>query len=274
MYWYNDQFYETEEICLPLTDRAFQYGDGLFESIRCEGKRIFFLEDHYTRLCEGAQCLALIPPNSISSLDRFKQTIGHMLHQDIKYKNSARIKIMLWRKPGGLYTPTQSTSNLLLYIQSTDKNTPNKLKLGIFDHIKLPFTPYSRFKTCQSLPYILAGQAASKRQVDDMLLCNDSGFVAECISSNIFWKINDTYYTPSLDCGIVEGIMRKQIIQYLTTNDIPIITGKFGLESLMEAEAVFQSNIGNITPICQIVQKCFTPTLPSVILDLKKSLFS
>lgn len=264
---YNFRFTEETMVSLSLHNRAFQYGDGLFETMRFQEGRILFLEDHLERLSAGLEVLQMKLPSDFSSY--YLETAITQLVEANDLNTRARIRLQVWRKTGGLYTPSQRESEFYISAQPIIETPAEKKKVLFYKDIRLQYSPLSSLKTCNALPYIMAGIAKTNAGVDDMILLDNQGHISECIASNIFWIKNGLVYTPSLLSGCIAGVMRKQIFRHARKSAIPILEGLFTESEILEADAVFCSNIAGTQQIHQIENTIFsTGKLPEALLKI------
>jgi len=221
--------------------RGLKYGDGLFESIRMMKGKMPLLNDHLRRLFRGMKFLKIKKPSHFNTAF-FRKEILRITKQE----QNARIRISVFRSVGGLYVPTNNQPSFLIEYQrlKLDNWLWNKkgLTLKICPTVQLPITPWSGLKTSNSLPYILASLWKQKEGVDDCILLNQLGFVAEASSSNVFYfKKNQLYTTTDLAGGIL-GVMRGQILKLARKKGMKIHEKNFLPKDLMEADEVFLTN--------------------------------
>tara|TARA_R110001583_G_scaffold25760_8_gene93129 strand:+ start:5812 stop:6666 length:855 start_codon:yes stop_codon:yes gene_type:complete len=241
---YNGEFYSDDTVLFSADNRAFRYGDSLFETIHTNGTQVQFFNEHIERLTLGMKQLGMeIPEN-------FHETIEKNIKRLITKNKSflgTRIRLCVFRNSGGLYTPT--TNSISYLIESSKLEEPkyflNKkgLKIGLFDTYKKTSNSLSGFKTGNSLPFILAGLHKDEMKWDDCLLINERQNLVESVSSNLFVVKDGILFTPSVESGAVNGIMREQIIQIalnlgITVYDDCIIKSK----QLEEADEIFLTN--------------------------------
>jgi branched-chain amino acid aminotransferase/4-amino-4-deoxychorismate lyase len=256
MYLFFNNTLQTEEnFKITLSNRAFNYGDGLFETMIIHKSQLLHLHDHYERVTAGMKALSIEIPEYFKPETILEQ--AHVLVKENNINELGRIKILIYRKSGGLYTPGSSEAETLITVTPGRFSQEVKPKTFFFDEIKLHPSSISRFKTCNALPYILAAIEGKKRMADDMILSDTEGHIAECISSSIFWIRNDVFYTPSLETGCIDGIKRKQIIQFLREHRINCKEGKFSKQELLQAELVFTCNVTGLSVINEIHQQKF-----------------
>ncbi|WP_460637252.1 aminotransferase class IV [Larkinella harenae] len=242
----NGDILREEAVWLLPDNRAFQYGDGLFETVRYEAHDVRFWPDHYDRLTRGMRALAL-HPHPLFDQGLLRTQITDLLSANHLRDQAARIKLQVWRQPGGLYTPTSFQSHYLITARSgpafalTEKN-----KVGFFEAVRLSPSPVSAYKTLNALPYVLAGIARQHQQTEDMILLDTHGHLAECIASNLFWLQGNQLFTPSLESGCIDGILRRQILRLAPQHGVVIREGLFRPTVLAHADAVFCTNVAGI----------------------------
>jgi branched-chain amino acid aminotransferase/4-amino-4-deoxychorismate lyase len=205
-------------------NRAFQYGDGLFETIIFRGGAARYLASHYGRLTAGMAVLDLAVPAGFSAGYLAEAISGLVLDNGLG--DQARVKVQVWRRPGGLYTPDSREAEFLVGVAPLPGPAPlRRDQVRFYGEMRLHASPLSRFKTCSALPYVLAGLARRRLGADEVILLDGPGHVAECVASNLFWLRNGTLYTPSLATGCVAGIMRDQILAHAGGTVCPLRRG-------------------------------------------------
>ncbi|GAB3770306.1 aminotransferase class IV [Spirosoma horti] len=243
---YNSDILSEGDFRLAINDRAFQYGDGLFETIRYETNRVWFWPDHFARLSAGMSAFHFTPPKSFSA-ETIHEAILHLLSSNGLTHQPARLKIQVWRQPGGLYTPATNEVNLLITVRpGIPFSITEKAQTGIYDAFRLSPSPVSAFKTLNALPYVLAGVHKEYHKLDDVILLDTDGHLAECLASTLFWYANETLYTPSLQTGCINGIIRQQLLRTAPGLGISVQEGLYKPETLREAQAIFCANVMGI----------------------------
>ena len=245
---YNSDTLTEADFRVSAHDRAFQYGDGLFETIRYEQNKLWFWPDHYARLTTGLNALHLNLPAGTDE-STINQSIMNLLIANKLTNRTARIKVQIWRQTGGLYTPMTNHANILITARpGSPFAITERVKVGIYETIRLTHSPYSSVKTLSSLPYVMAGIAKKERGLDDVILLNTSSenYLAECQASNLFWFDEGVLYTPAVETGCVNGIMRQHILRTAAAVGQPVDVGFHKIQALSRAEAVFCCNVNGI----------------------------
>ena len=245
---YNSDILPEGDFRLSVNDRAFQYGDGLFETIRYETGQVWSWPDHFARLSAGLAALRLTLPDSFTA-DIVHQTLLQVLTANGLANQPARIKIQVWRQPGGLYTPTTNNANVLITARSGQPFAiTERAKVGIYEDTRLTYSPYSALKTLSSLPYVMAGIAKEERGLDDVILLNASSenYLAECQASNLFWFNEGVLCTPAIETGCIQGILRQHILRMAAAAEQPVNVGFHSHSCLAVAEAIFCCNVTGV----------------------------
>ena len=263
-------------------NRAFYYGDGLFETIRLQGKRLVFWEDHLARLKRGMKILGLNPgvnkisgnispgtragENDPEEIETELSNWGKQIQEEIKRiippgavspDDVHRVRLSVWRAGGGKYTPETDGIDWLLEIEPVvkvkeEKEPTKSIRLIPFNHIKLGFGPLSSLKTLNTLPYVLAARFAKIQAYDDALLLGPEG-IAETSRANLFAVIKGNLFTPPLTAGCVDGVLRKNVILWTENEGIPFTQAPISLKMISQATEVFTTNvIQGIVPVSEI----------------------
>ncbi|MDY6800721.1 MAG: aminotransferase class IV [Bacteroidota bacterium] len=242
---FNGNYHRKEDFGLSHNNRAFCYGDALFETMYANGTQIQFFPDHMIRLRFGMKALGMEIPVNIEK-DTIEKEIIKLLHKN-KLFQGVRIRLTVFRNEGGKYTPKDNSVSYLVeteYLENAQYLLNTKgLSIGIFDQIKKPANKLSNLKSANALIYIQAGLYAQQNNYDDCLLINEQNHLVEGINSNLFLIKDNTLYTPPLSDGPVAGIMRKQILKIADSLNIKIMNNQSCEEQqLLQADEVFLTN--------------------------------
>jgi len=270
---FNGEILPADTKLLTIANRAFRYGDGLFESMRLMKGQLKFADLHADRLQRGMKALKI---DGYSQMDAWflKEIVGDLARRN-KAKH-ARIRLTVFRDAEGLYTPSQNKMAYCLELQPLDEpryflNTKG-LIMEVFDELPKPTNYLSNIKTCNSLIYVMAGLYKTQNKLDDVFLLNQNGFLCEASSSNIFVWYQNHLYTPALSEGCVEGVMRQVIINIAKENNIPVTEAQINPDILYEADEVFLTNAarGIQTVIGFGVRRYFNEISKQLIEELNK----
>ena len=109
----NGEILEKEEATLPITNRGFTFGDAVFETIRVINGRVIFWEDHYFRLMASMRIMRMEIPQEFSP-ENLETEIQNLVKENDLSEKAARVKFIVSRKPGGLYTPETNEIDFLI----------------------------------------------------------------------------------------------------------------------------------------------------------------
>jgi branched-chain amino acid aminotransferase len=243
--------------------RAAFYGDTLFETLRVFGGKLLFMPQHWARLVKGLSVMGYELPDHWSAAFFEHEIQQHLRHQGTSDKPlNARVRLSVWRSPGGLYLPTDNTPQF--YISSQILETDNfqwsaeGLNIGFAESVRLPVDGLSGLKAPNAPRYVAAAIEAHQRGWQDALLLNSEGRVCEATSSNVFWIKDGQVFTPPLADGPVTGILRALFLN-LTFDDLPKVKEKSADKmSILLADEVFLTNaIRGIIPVASCEGKAF-----------------
>ncbi|MCJ0743327.1 aminotransferase class IV [Pedobacter montanisoli] len=240
----NDEFVLSNHPVLTANNRAFRYGDGVFESMRMVNGKLQFAELHADRLKAGMKTLKI---DGYNLLDEYflKQKTAELQKKN-RLQGNVRYRLTVYRGGAGLYTPDSNKAGYVLEAESLDNNHYELNKKGliidVYDELTKHIDKLSNCKTINSLLFVLAGIYKKKHRLDEALILNHNGFLCESISSNLFVVYKDQIYTPSLEEGCIAGVMRTVVMQLAKQNDIQIVEAQINPQILTEADEVFVTN--------------------------------
>jgi branched-subunit amino acid aminotransferase/4-amino-4-deoxychorismate lyase len=230
---------------LHSTNRAFRYGDGLFETIRFHKGEPLHWRFHYQRLLKGMAVLKMAS-GSFPSRQKIQDSITDLVVKNRIFAD-ARVRLTVFRKGEGLYTPDKMQVSWLIEatnLHQTGYSFPEKgLKIDIYKDFPKLFSPISPFKTVGSLPYVMAGIFCAENNLDDCLLVNGQGKLIESFNSSLFWVKDNVVYTPLISSGCIDGIFRQRVMDAVRQLGIRLVesTGASEIE-LRDADEVFLTN--------------------------------
>lgn len=236
----NGNLVKQEELKIHISDLSYQFGYGLFETIKYKNERLIFFEDHYKRLKNSSRILRMNFPAELAELKEW--VLNTLAKNNLK---NARVKIILSKKFDGKFNLVIMTSEL------DESNKSFRLICKKFDssenHIFL------RYKTTSRVDYHLAFLEVQEAGYDDALFMNIKNELSECSRSNIFLVMEDKIITPDLSSGILPGITREKIILLAKKNAIVVEEKKVSYLYLNKAKSVFVTNaIIGIQPVSEI----------------------
>ena len=242
---------------IEISDRGFQYGDGLFETIEVQNGTPLFFEQHLQRLYKGCQRLLISAPD--------KEILSKEAYQLSKGSPRAVLKIMITRGSGGrgYRQPDKQFPSRLLSLHPFPEYPKSFSQQGIvakFCHYRLGLTPsLAGIKHMNRLEQVLARAEWNLPDIQEGLVMDINDSVIEGTMSNLFIVKNNQLYTPLIDqCG-VEGIIRNMLIVMATENNIQVTETKISKKDVLLADEVFMTNsVIGIWPVRQLDQQLFS----------------
>ena len=240
------------------TNRAFRYGDGLFESIKIINGNPISLEYHFQRITAGLEAL-MIKQDQTFNLKKINALINALITHN-KIENGGKIRLSVFRNGQGTYQPENNDLSYLIEAVASKNNyyelNESGISVDVFKDIYKPINYISKFKTLNALIYVLAAEFANKNMLDDSLIINATGKIIEATASNIFIVSNGVLYTPPLEDGCIGGIMRMTVINTALSNNITVYENSLMPQNLLNADEVFLTNtISGITWVRGFQQK-------------------
>ena len=255
---FNGELLFEEKTKLSIENRGFKFGDAIFETIKVVNYKIVFWEDHYFRLMASMRMLRMKIPMEFT-LEFLEQEIL----KTVKVQDEAisfRVRLNVYRKDGGLYTPK---TNEVDYLIDVKKNNYIKKEVYIVDVFK-DFYSYSgllsTIKTNNRVVNTLASIYANENDLDNCVLINEKKGVVEVTNANIFVLKGNIIKTPALTEGCVKGIVRKKVIEIISKNsDYTVEETTISPFEIQKADEVFITNaIIGVQPVTNYKKKKFT----------------
>ena len=246
--YFNDRFVRKEEARVSVFDHGFLYGDGVYETLRSYGPRIFLLNEHVARLRRSAELIRLRVPIEDSAWAGILEEA--MAHNGVgTAEQDAYIRITISRGPGeiGLDPALCPSPTIVVITKPLVRPDATLYRNGI--HLITAQTRRNQaeslnpqIKSLNFLNNILAKQEAIAAGAYDAVMLNTRGEVAECTISNIFFVAHDRLCTPAIDCGLLDGLTRNMVLTLARQAQMPIDEGHFPVTALQEATECFVTN--------------------------------
>ena len=244
----NGQFLPEAQAVVPVNDRGFLLGDGLFETMRVVHGKPFRFAQHMERLARGADFLKIKCPFASKELEKFA---GQLIEKN--RMRDAILRVTVTRGPGKRgYTPeADGKPTVVMTLHAVPPlGKPIQWSLAT-SSFRIPAAdPLAAFKTINKLTHVMARIEAVEKGADEALLTNSNGDVAETAGGNLFWVCNDSICTAPADCGVLPGITRAVVLEICQTLGQPVNELLIKPGALRNSEGIFvtQSALG-IVPV-------------------------
>lgn len=245
MYVYlNNKIVPKSEAVVSVYDHGFLYGDGVYETMRVYDGVIFKSDEHLMRLRRSASMIGL---TILMDDDRIKGAIYDTLEANSLREAYVRLTLSRGYGPVGL-DPDLCAEPTFVIISERMTSYPREfyekgIKLiiaGTRRNLMDAINP--QIKSLNFLNNILAKMEAKRQGADEAIMLNSSGHVAEGTVSNLFFYRDDILCTPSVDCGILDGITRMLVLDIGIREGLTVREGKFTASDVYGASEVFITN--------------------------------
>ncbi len=244
---FNGNLVPVDSPFLNHQNRGLRYGDALFETIRVANGQILFWEDHYLRLMASMRILRMEIPMEFT-MEFLEEAIRNTLPTDNNHTASARIRITVFRKEGGLYLPTDNGISYIIEavpLEAPGYRLPTRpYEITLFRDYSITADLLANVKTNNKILNVVASIYASENGYDNCLLLNQHKQVVEALNGNLFLVKGDIIKTPPLSDGCVNGIMRKQILALLKKQgSLRVEESSVSPFELQNADEMFITNV-------------------------------
>jgi len=240
---------------ISVFDHGLLYGDGVFEGIRAYHGRVFKLKEHIDRLFYSAKAILLEVPLSHSAL--MKATIETCRANKLR---DGYIRLIVTRGVGNLgLNPRNCKKPSVIIIADKIQVYPAELYARGMDIVTVPTVRNLHsalnpaIKSLNYLNNILAKIEANNAGVEEAVMLNSEGFVAECTADNLFIMKNGEMSTPPLSAGALYGITRQTVIELAKEAGLKISEPNLTRYDLFNADECFLTGTGaEIMPVIKI----------------------
>jgi branched-chain amino acid aminotransferase/4-amino-4-deoxychorismate lyase len=204
---------------ISLEDRGFTLGHGLFETVLWADDTLHHWDAHLERMGRGCRVLGLPPPNADAM---HRAALVALETAGSPERAAVRVNWSGGRGARGLDPPLDPQP--VLTASAAAIATPKGgASLVIARSVRRnDRSPAARLKSLSYLDNVLARAEAHDAGADEALMLNTGGEVACAAAANVFWVRHDEVFTPSLECGVLDGIMRRQVIAACHALGLPV----------------------------------------------------
>jgi len=254
---YNGNLVAFEDVKITPDNRAFKYGDSVFETIKVINGKLVFWEEHYFRLMASMRMLRMKIPMNFTLEFLHDEILKTVL---VNTKNNSRVRLCITRKDGGFYTPTTNEIDYLIESHEIRFTTKDNYKVDLFKDFYLYSGHLSTIKTNNKLIHTLASIFAKENDLDNCILLNERKGIVEVTNASLFLVKGNTIKTPLLSEGCLKGIAREKVINIIeSNNDYDIEETVISPFEIQKADEVFITNsIMGIQPITNYRKKTFS----------------
>ena len=234
--YYNGAVSELESLTVSANDRAFYFGDGVYDAVMCRNNIPYLLDLHIDRLFKNCSLLDINP--SISK-NQLKNIIC-----DLVKKVDAKEKFVYFHISRGSQIRDHAYDNLKgnLFISITERNTTDykeKMKCTLAKDIRYKLC---NIKTLNLLPSVLTAQKSKNNGCDEAIMYRNRNFVTEGSHSNVSILKDGKLITAPNSKYILPGVTRAHLIEIANQNGIPVDERKYSIKELLSADEIIISS--------------------------------
>ena len=237
----NGVWRSSSDSTIPIYDAGFLLGDGLFETIRFDSRKLFYPEKHLERLSAGLDFIRIkLGKSSVDIILLLEETIQRNSIQ------SGLLRLMATR--GEVEGPPwkyEGSAGMYITIRPLSPEPEYPVKVVFYPEAKYPIIRFN--PAIKSLNYIgnmLAKKDAEKEGVFEPVFYNKDGYITECAIRNIFFIQDDRLLTPSTKLGVLPGVMRGAIMSIADELNLTVEDTNISIESINDMDEAFISSTG------------------------------
>jgi len=208
----NGDLVPADRAVVPLMDRGYLYGEGLFESMRAYRGRIFALDRHLQRLLSSAVELGLELGVGEENLARILA-----LTLEANHRSDAYLRLTISQRCDAPGIESRAPGKFTVSVIAREIGAAQEHRGGtsavVLEPGSAPPASLARHKTLSFLAYVRARAAARGRLAQDALLVNSAGEITEASTANVFFVVEGRVVTPPVACGLLPGVTRAIVLE-------------------------------------------------------------
>jgi branched-chain amino acid aminotransferase len=241
----NGRLAEAGDTVIDPADRGLTLGDGVFETMAVHGGRIARLAAHLARLRHGAGVLGFAAPMADGDLGA---ALDSVVQANAITEGVLRLTCTRGPAPRGLLPPETPAPSLIITGAAKAPGTGGLVTAVIATATRRnEHSPLSRIKSLNYLDNILAAREAAEKGADEALLLNGAGNLASASAANLFAVIDGELVTPPASDGVLEGVMRADVLRVLGGTERTLSPG-----DLAGASEAFLTNCLSVRPLTAV----------------------
>jgi branched-chain amino acid aminotransferase len=243
----NGNFVEEKSPVIRASNRAFRYGDGLFETMKVVMGNIHLRDLHFERLFRGMDVLEIRVQGFISARGLEDEILRTIKKNHIS--GPARVRLTMFRGDGSLYEFKGDNAGYIIQVWPLSSSNlslnSEGYVLGLYEDGRKSMDVLSSLKTNNYLVYAMGAIHAKKHRFNDSLILNSSNRVCDSTIANVFWVKDKKVYTPPLSEGCVAGVMRANLLTRIPNEGFEVTEKEATEQDLLDADELFLTNALN-----------------------------
>lgn len=261
----NNNFVNIDKKTVSANDRGFLLGDGIFTTLKSSNSDLKYFDKHMERLFLHASLIYLDIP---ITADEIKGHCIELLKRNNLDNCIALIRITITRGESerGINIPRKSTPTVVIKATQYTENIVDLPKLCFTSIIRNDLSVLTKIKSLNYLEQILTRKEAQDKGYDDGIMLNTRGAICESSAANLFFVTsNYEVLTPHISEGVLDGIIRSNVINACKKLNIPILQRSIKPDDIYDCIEAFQTNCAiEIQSIASIEDMAFKYSNDSV----------
>lgn len=262
----NGKYLPLSKAKISVTDRGFQFSDGVYEVIASYDGTLIDIDLHLKRLKKSLKEIDIKINLSIEEILK--------ISKEIQSKDNLKTGIIYIQVTRGNQNPRDHKytnnlkPNIIIYSIQKDLKANDQLSNKGVPVITYPDIRWLRadIKSISLLGNVMAVNKAKDMKCHEAILIDQNSNVTEGNSSSIWIIKGNKCITHPLTNKILNGVTRKKLISIIKKNDLIFEEKIFKKELLFKANEVFMTNATNfIMPIIKVDKIKIGKGLPGVI---------
>jgi len=247
----NGEFVPYEQARIPIMDRGFLFGDGIYEVSAVLGGRLIDNEAHLARLERSLGMIRIALPMPLAEIVPLQE---RLVRENKVDEGLVYIEITRGVAERDFAFPAGTSPTMVMFTQARTIIANPKVETGV-SVISVPDIRWQRrdIKSVALLAQVLAKQAAAEQGAYEAVMVED-GHVTEGGSSSIFIvNSRGVLVTRPLSNAILPGITRSTLIRLAAEQNLPVEERLFTLEEMLEAREAFLTSASSfVMPIVRL----------------------
>ena len=246
---HNDQICEASDTGLSPGQVGLLSGWGVFSTLRVADGVLFAFERHWARIARDAAAMHVPIPGDAEAVRR---RLVELVEANRAF--NATLRLVIVRNGGGMWAgPSNGRASDVIALTADSKDWGDGVKLGYVKEARHAACEFSGTKILSWAMNLTWVESAQARGLDEVILLNEHGEVAECTSANIFVSSGGQVWTPPVHSGCLPGITREVLLGEIHVPGIRIGEKRLTTAELESADEVFiTSTTRNLLPVGEI----------------------
>lgn len=242
---------------VPIDDRGFLLGDGLFETLLWREGALVQFQAHAARLAQGCEALGLPAP---APQKLWEGALAAVRGAGLADRRAA-VRLTWSAGSGGRGLDRPEPVAPVLYAAASPSAPPaGPAVLVTADVRRNAGSPTSRLKTLNYLDPVLARRQARAAGADEALMLNAGGEIACAAAANLFWFEGERLVTPALECGVLAGVVRAETLRIAAESGLEIAQVRAARARLDGATGLFLTNsLIGVRPVAALDGRAAAP---------------